>query len=147
MCHIDQRATSQWISHHTGDCLPFLLFLLRFFSSENNDLFGSPSTVTDYLWDPIWVSVMSCSLSASCRRIGLGTARRSRRQSMYPFLKGSGTRDYNWLKVEWLNKPDLTLPPDISLHFFNCLFNILFKFWILMQGTYAFSFWTSFEFS
>ena len=30
------------------------------------------------------------------------------------FLKGTGTRDLYCLKVVWLNRPDIVLPPDTS---------------------------------
>ena len=32
-------------------------------------------------------------------------------------LKGTGTRDHYGLKVTWLNRPGLVLPPDRSLNF------------------------------
>ena len=44
------------------------------------------------------------------------------------------------------NRPDLILPPDISLNFFKCPFNILFNLKIRMQGTQiAFQFHLSFQ--
>ena len=36
----------------------------------------------------------------------------------------------------WFDRPELVILPDITLNFFNCPFNILFKFQILMQGRY-----------
>ena len=46
----------------------------------------------------------------------------------------------------WYNRPDLLLPPDISLNFFKCPFNILFIFKIIMQGAQiAFEFHLSFQ--
>ena len=50
------------------------------------------------------------------------------------------------MKVVWLNRPDLILPPDISLNFLKCPFDILFIFKILMQGTQiVFEFHMSFQ--
>ena len=45
----------------------------------------------------------------------------------------------------WFKSPKLLLPPDINLNFFNCPFNILLIFKILMYGTHkAFEFYLSF---
>ncbi len=49
------------------------------------------------------------------------------------FLKGTGTRGYNWLKVvrydgSWLGES----PADIQT-FFNCLFNFRYNWWILFR--------------
>ena len=49
-------------------------------------------------------------------------------------IKGTGKQDRNPLKVVWLNRPNLTLPPDISLNLLNCPFNVLFIFKIFKQG-------------
>ena len=38
------------------------------------------------------------------------------------YIKGTGTRDSNGLKVIWLNKPKLVLPPDVSFNFYDCTF-------------------------
>ena len=48
-------------------------------------------------------------------------------------LKGMETRDYNGLKVTWLNSPGLELL--LIFNFAKCPFNILFSSKILMQGT------------
>jgi hypothetical protein len=48
-------------------------------------------------------------------------------------VKGTVTRDYNGLKVVWLKRPDFLLLADIGFNFFDCLFNLLLIFKILMQ--------------
>ena len=40
-------------------------------------------------------------------------------------FKGRGKQDYNGLTLICLDRPELVLPPDVSLTFNNCSFDIL----------------------
>ena len=65
-----------------------------------------------------------------CQSKSAGSLPPSGRQHIWSTVqnKGTGTRDYNCLKVVWLDRPELVVLPDSRQKNFNCPVNILFKF-------------------
>jgi hypothetical protein len=47
------------------------------------------------------------------------------RRHFVPYLKRTGTRDYNWLKAVWYDGPRLGESPADIQKFFNCPFNFI----------------------